>query len=222
MNTDCSLAAYPNGSSCGDSNVFFANSADGLAWTTYGRAALTGTTGWQTDLYRSSLYYDSSTNTLRVWYTGHAGNWHVGYTERNYSEFLASLSGGTSDWINIKGDGSLASSSGSDPVKRGNYSGKVTQGPGTGIQITKSQPAAQNNFYQEVDMYDDMDTTAFKIVRVMSPTINPDPSKGEKRIGIGVWTGSSTTNYAYHSIDYLYTVTSIPRTQGWHKFGILL
>lgn len=61
-------------------------------------------------------------------------------------------------------------------------------------------------------MYDDLDATAFKIVRC------GDASGAE--VGIGVWTGSSATHYVYHAAGYTYTATSVARTTGWHKFGM--
>jgi len=81
------------------------------------------------------------------------------------------------------------------------------------MMVTRPLPLS-NGFYQEWDMYDDNDQTAFKVVRV--------GNAAGQRIGVGVYTGSSTTNYAYHNAAYAYTATTVARSVGWHKFGTLL
>ena len=95
--------SYPVGfntdtSNCGNTDLFFAKSTDGVNWTTYNRMALpraVDDAAWDRgQIYRSSMLYDSSTDMLRVWYSssdygGHI--WHIGYAQRNYTDFFNSL-----------------------------------------------------------------------------------------------------------------------------------
>ena len=100
------LSAFPQGLSCHNTALFFAKSVDGIHWTTYTRSVLscdrpalppgsasekpsTAGRGWDRgQIYRATLLYDAGNDLLRVWYSANDGSvWHVGYTERNYSEF---------------------------------------------------------------------------------------------------------------------------------------
>jgi hypothetical protein len=91
------LSGMPQGSSCNETALYFARSADGMQWTTYDRAALSVGAGAAWDrgqIYRSTLLYDADKDLLRVWYSANDGSaWHVGYTEREYAEFLSLLVG---------------------------------------------------------------------------------------------------------------------------------
>jgi hypothetical protein len=214
------VAAYPSGTGCDNTDLLFAKSTNGIDWTTYPVQALLpspGTTWDSAQIYRSTLLYDAANDRLRVWYSAStyqgAPIWHQGYTERNYTQFLAALSTPNgSGWIIQDGNG-YWSPAGS-PVRRGQYSGQLNQYPGRNMLVSKALPITiTNDFYQEWDMYDDMNTTSFKVVRMTA---------GGNSLGVGVWTGASTGNYVYHSRDYYYIPTSVPRTLGWHKFGILL
>ena len=88
------FAAYPSGNSCSDTVLFFAKSTDRINWTTYSNTALDKGSGWdENQIYRSSLLYDSTNDLLKVWYSANgASNWRIGYTERNYTDFLNTLS----------------------------------------------------------------------------------------------------------------------------------
>lgn len=80
------FAAYPLGSDCAHTRLFFANSRDGVNWQTYLDTELDISTGWDSgEIYRSSLVYDPSSSLLRVWYSavGSSG-WHAGYTEKHF------------------------------------------------------------------------------------------------------------------------------------------
>jgi hypothetical protein len=74
-------AAYP-GASCGDTELYFANSKDGIQWRTYPRPLLAKGLDWDHDqIYRSTLLYDADDDTLRIWYSAQRGHvWHTGYT----------------------------------------------------------------------------------------------------------------------------------------------
>jgi hypothetical protein len=80
------VAAYPIGSACNHTKLFFANSRDGINWQTDLEPVLDVSNGWDNDeIYRSSLVYDPSNSLLRVWYSaaGSSG-WHVGYTDERF------------------------------------------------------------------------------------------------------------------------------------------
>jgi hypothetical protein len=207
------VSSYPH-DGCGDTVLVFIKSTDGINWTTYNKVALPKGGGWDSgQIYRSTLLYDEATDMLRVWYSANNGSaWHLGYTERKYTEFLAILSaGGGADWT-VDGGGSGSWSQSSEQVKRGAYSAKLVQNAGGNMVVHKPQPVA-TNFYQEWDLYDDLDQTAFKQVRVRA---------NDQRVGIGVWTECSAAVYCYHDTSYTYIPTSVARTQAWHKFGIRL
>jgi len=82
------LAAYPVGSNCDHTKLFFANSRDGIDWQTYPEPVLDTGTGWDSlEIYRSSLQYDPNSGLFRVWYSARDAvkwEWHVGYSEEFY------------------------------------------------------------------------------------------------------------------------------------------
>ncbi len=212
------VAAFPTGTGCDNTDLFFARSSDGINWITYNRVALGPGYGsaWDgAEIYRSTLLYDETNDLLRVWYSannwvGSAPVWRQGYTERNYTQFLAALSAPTgNNWTIQSGSGDWSQST--MQVKRGTYAGKLVQYAGGDMAVTRPL-STSTDFYQEWDMYDDLDSTALKEIRVGSAG----------SVGVGVWTQSSTSYYVYHTYDYYYIPTTVPRTQGWHKFGILL
>jgi len=90
------FAAYLSGSTCMHTKLFFANSTDGINWETYDIAMLIPSEPghWDSDLiYRSSVLYNATTDTIRVWYGGYESSygWHIGYTEDSYTEFIKKL-----------------------------------------------------------------------------------------------------------------------------------
>jgi hypothetical protein len=86
------LAAYPLGSHCSHTELFFANSRDGIHWQTYSEPMLTPVPGWDSrEIYRSSLLYHPNTALLQVWYSAFKNSsenadkaWHVGYTQKTF------------------------------------------------------------------------------------------------------------------------------------------
>ena len=105
------FAAYPSGSSCDNTVLFFAKSTDGINWTTYNNIALNKGSGWDgVQIYRSALLYNESNNLLRVWYSAKGDSaWHIGYTERNYTDFLNDLSKTQENkWITYQGTSSIS------------------------------------------------------------------------------------------------------------------
>jgi hypothetical protein len=92
------IADYPVGSGCGyddtqGTSMFFYRSLDGVHWISYPKPLLSPSeSGWDNDfVYRGSVLYDATTNTMRVWYSArdHGGAWHTGYTQGNLDSFLA-------------------------------------------------------------------------------------------------------------------------------------
>lgn len=198
-------------------SLYYAKSSDGQNWTTYPATALSPSKGWDANLYRSTFLYDKETNQIRVWYAAYSSTtpavWRLGQTAADYDAFVGQLAtnGG---WTQEAGTGIWATTA--QQAKRGQFSSRLIQSgttTGTSMQLSKPVPFTQD-FYLEADMYDDMDTTAFKMLR--------STNASDQRVGVGVWTGSSATKYVFHNKSYGYTATSVNRTAGWHKFGMLV
>jgi uncharacterized repeat protein (TIGR01451 family) len=129
--------------------------------------------------------------------------------------FFDGFDGTWTAWTKEVGPGTFVQSA--DQARRGTGSGKLVTDAASGSTVF-SPPTANSlpgsGFVQEWDFYDDLDATAFKMVRATQS------NTGGNSIGLGVWTGSSTGNYAYHTMGYSYTATSAARSVGWHKMGI--
>jgi len=212
------LSVYPSGSG----SMHWAVSTDRINWTTYpARPVLVPSeSGWDTNPYRGCFLYDADTDLLRIWYSAYTRNpgveWHTGYVETDYTEFLARLlQTSIGVWTLYNEGGSWTTSC--EKVKRGNLSGRLQQtstAGGTSHIVYRTEPVA-GDFYLEWDMYDDLDEDAFKLVRINSATLG-------SQTGLGVYTGKSDEFYVYHDRNYGYTTTGIERTPGWNKFGIKL
>jgi hypothetical protein len=90
-------AAYPIGSNCGNTVLFFSRSRDALHWQSFNKAALsTGKipTAWDHgQIYRSTGFLDPASDLLRLWYSARNGTtWHIGYTQGDYDAFLQQFS----------------------------------------------------------------------------------------------------------------------------------
>ena len=118
-------------------------------------------------------------------------------------------------WTKEGGPGTFIQST--DQAKRGSHSGKLETTTAVGSTIfSKASSLPGTNFIQEWDLYDDLDLTAFKMVRANYGT----GPVSQHQIGIGVWTGQSNSNYSFHNNTYGYTTTTIARSLGWHKLAI--
>jgi hypothetical protein len=76
-------AAYPAGSTCGNTELYFAKSTDKINWITYSNKILGKSTSWDSgQIYRATFLYDEITDIVRVWYSArnNANIWHIGYT----------------------------------------------------------------------------------------------------------------------------------------------
>lgn len=187
--------------------MYFSKSTDRINWTYYSLPVLIpGSSGSWDDhtLYRPTLLYDETNDLMQMWYSAmkNTNEWHTGYTEKDYSELTSYLT--NNNWSGTQ----LALSS--EQVKRGSYSGKLTLSQNS-VQTLSS---SLQNVYIEADIYDDLDSSGIVLLRVLNSATN--------RIGIGYNTSTSNTNYSFHNTGFSYTATSVPRTEGWHKFGILV
>ena len=193
--------------------IRFARSTDRVNWTTYPNPALTfSANGWDQSLYRSSFTFDPVSNKIRLWYSAHnASNvWRIGHSTVDYADLLNGIvaAGG---WTREQGSGTWSTAT--TPVRRGALSAQLVQATGAHMWVSKTQPLA-SGLQLEADVYDDLDSTAFKMVRITNGNDN--------RVGIGVWTGASATRYVIHGKTYAYTATSVTRSRGWHRFVVQL
>ena len=89
------FVAFRSGQTCGDDELFFARSTNGLNWTTYAVPFLRNeTTTWASaSFYRSTTVYDASSDVMTVWLSGRArdGRWHAGRVDYRYEEFIRAL-----------------------------------------------------------------------------------------------------------------------------------
>jgi hypothetical protein len=98
-------SAFAQSANCAGTVLFFQRSRDGVNWTSYSRVALDKGKGkvWDEDqIYRSTLWYDPSSDRLSIWYSARGGEppsipaqigqWHVGLTQGDYRELVAWLS----------------------------------------------------------------------------------------------------------------------------------
>jgi hypothetical protein len=70
------IAAYPEGTTCGATDVFFARSPDGRTWEVTPQPVLVkGTSPFMRDaVYRSTFRHDHADRSLTIWYSGHTAN----------------------------------------------------------------------------------------------------------------------------------------------------
>ncbi len=201
----------------GCTTLNWAVSDDGINWTPYkNKGVLAASTGWDSVIYRGTVIYNAATDLLKIWYSTNTSTPHTGYVTTDYSNMLDLIALSAFDGWNVNQTGGSWSTS-NDRFKRGSKSGKLVQTSTGSKQIVyKPFNSMLSNFILEWDFYDDMDDTAFKLVRMNgSSTLS-------NQTGLGVYTVSSVTNYAYHINGYIYTATSVARTNGWHTLGMKL
>ena len=193
--------AYPSGSTCGSTDLYFAKSTDKINWITYNDPIIKRDAAWDSaEIYRSTFLYNDSTDMLGVWYSASDGStWHTGYTERQYSYFADGLrwsrSGDTGSSVINPRDGmyGLRQAGGLiSPVH------KLSQGSGS---------------YSYNIWYKDELSTVSDYLAVLNLTY------GATFSNIGVFTSVSNANYA-RAIGGSYTDTGIARTAGWHRLEI--
>lgn len=201
------FAGYQAPVHCGFNALFAARSPDGLTWTSFWDPVLYPILGWdQTTMYRASFVYDNE--TIKLWYSAKdlGDNWHLGYALGHYDNLVNQ---NYWQWLSERNGTWTRSSS---QAKRGSYSAELSQTSGEGETVVFHFAPEYSNTSFEWDMYDDMDSSAFKIVR---------PLDGDQMgVGLGVNTAVSADKYVYHSRLEPCSPTSVSRSLGWHKFGI--
>ncbi len=86
--------AYPDGGGSTYTELFYAESQDGVIWTTYDQWIMKPQTGsWDNSfIYRSTFLYDSTTDIISLWYAaGQSSGWQIAYTENTRTAMLAEL-----------------------------------------------------------------------------------------------------------------------------------
>ncbi len=208
-------AAFPAGSYCGNTELYFAKSTDKINWITYDNKVLGKTTGPQWDseeIYRSTLLYDNTTDMFRVWYsakgygTGQNGpsfnTWHIGYTERYYPYFADALR-----WTRT-GDTESSTANPQD----GAY-GLMHTGGSTPPEHELSQLSGSSGSYSYNIWYKDEMSTVSAYRAALTLT------HGATFSSIGVFAGAPTNNYV-RAVSGSYADTGIVRTAGCHRLEI--
>jgi hypothetical protein len=75
-------AAYPKGSTCGNTDLYFAKSKDKINWLASGNKIISRASWYNAQVYRSTFLFDEAAGALRIWLSARdsVGNWHLGYT----------------------------------------------------------------------------------------------------------------------------------------------
>lgn len=77
-------SAYPKGSNCGNTDLYFATSSDKTNWITEGKTPIMNRTSfYSAQIYRTTFFV--SVDKINVWISGRTSNniWHIGYTSAN-------------------------------------------------------------------------------------------------------------------------------------------
>ncbi|MCG7849347.1 MAG: hypothetical protein MIO93_09245, partial [ANME-2 cluster archaeon] len=199
-------------SSNGNGELYFAYSIDKVNWTVLPGPVIGIGRDWDSfQLYRSAILYINS--TVKIWYsaidTGWTGNWYTGYAETSLSDLKKSY-----HWVYKSGDKNGWFYRNNTQVKSGIYSSVLSFDNliNQYIGISRNVSHGTNNITFEIDMYDDGTNPILEWFRIANNT--------GKEVGIGAFTGKSSTKYVFHDTAYIYTNTSIDRTVGWHRFRI--
>ncbi len=193
--------------------LYFATSANGLNWTVYpGKLLRKGKSGnWDDQkIYRSSIAYID--DKVKIWYSAsNTGNqFRTGYAETTLSDLRRGYY-----WVYAKNSWSYGMlSKNTSVLNTGSASGYMEVDGIRSLEIQRNVSYGHTNVNFEMYLYDDGDTSGMKLLRIVNDT--------EKMVGIGVWAGANTTNYVYHNTLYSYTVTTVPRSAGWHKFRMFI
>lgn len=109
------VAAYPEGTSCSQTSVFFARSADGTTWNVSPTPLLgRGEFDPMRDLvYRSSFHYHERSDAVSVWFSGarledRAFRYSVASARYPYAELLRRVSGATPIVLGREGSSSVS------------------------------------------------------------------------------------------------------------------
>jgi len=200
------FAAYPSGSTCGNTDLYFAKSTDKINWVTYGDKIIRRGTSWDSvQIYRSTFLYNDTTDMLRVWYSarGAGDAWHIGYTERQYPYFAEGLR-----WSRSYNTGSSTAN-----PRDGIYGLRQAGGAGAPPEHKLWQRNNSRGSYSYNIWYKDELSTVPSYLAALTL------KHGATFSNIGVSTGTSTANYTA-AISGSYSDTRIARTAGWHRLEI--
>jgi hypothetical protein len=90
------VAAYPEGATCGRTDLFFATSVDGRTWRVFPTPVLRrgGWSGFKNAIYRSTFRYDATDATVTIWYSGYTGSeWSTALERMRWSELVRRVGG---------------------------------------------------------------------------------------------------------------------------------
>jgi predicted GH43/DUF377 family glycosyl hydrolase len=204
--------SYANGSNCGLTSLYYAESTDRINWTTDTTPILAPRSGsWDSYcVYRASFTMDGT--FLRIWYSARStsGQWRVGYTEGDlYDDFYGAAQ---QTWDSVQGNTSATT----DHPRTGQYGLRLVGGS-TYPWVAKN--LSGGGLCLNAWLYDPMTTTSnnMALLRAFDPGT---PTYPIHTIGTGMWMGTSTTRYAYHREGFQYFATAINRSLGWHKLSI--
>ena len=202
--------SYPDGSSCGNTDLYYAESVDGISWTANPDPVLVrSTSNWDnSNIYRASYILDGT--FLRVWYSAMStsGQWRVGYTEGEMDEFITEPA---NTWSEMYGNVAATT----DHPRTGTH-GLREVGGGTYPQVFGA--LADGDVCVNVWYWEEMSTATnfMALIRLW------DTASTYHCIGTGIWTGTSTTNYSWHNEGFSYAATAVPRAPGWRHLSIAM
>jgi|GEM_PF-1119632 len=203
--------SYPTGSSCGNTNLYYAESPDGVTWTANPEPVLVpSSSGWDNgNIYRASYILDGT--WLRLWYSAMSsgGQWRVGYTQGDLAEFITEPA---TTWTEL--NGSVAATT--DHPRTGTH-GLREIGGSTYPQVFGE--LAGGGVCVNVWYWEEM-STALNFMALLRLWDSDDSVYAAHCIGTGIWTGTSTSNYSYHNQGFSYAATSEPRVSGWRHLSI--
>ena len=202
--------SYPVGSSCGTTQLYYAESVDGLVWNADPEPVLApSVSAWDSgNIYRASYTLDGG--WLRVWYSAmsSSGQWRVGYTEGDLDDFVTSP---PATWTALNGNVAATT----DHPRTGTL-GLREIGGSTYPQVFG--PLDGGAVCINVWYWEGMSTTLnfMALIRMW------DTASINHCIGTGVWTGTSQTNYSWHNEGFSYSASAVPRAAGWRHLSIAM
>lgn len=91
------VAAYPEGATCGATDLFLATSADGNMWETFPAPVLRrgAEARFENAVYRSTFRYDAKDDAVTIWYSGYtASEWRTAVERVRWGELMRRTGGG--------------------------------------------------------------------------------------------------------------------------------
>ncbi|HOX26988.1 MAG TPA: DUF2341 domain-containing protein [Candidatus Krumholzibacteria bacterium] len=203
--------SYPNGSNCGVTQLYYAESADGLAWTANPNPVLKPVASrWDSaNIYRASYIIDGT--WLRIWYSAMStsGQWRVGYTEGDLEEFVTPA---PVTWTQITGNATATT----DHPRTGTH-GLREIGASTYPRVFA--PLTNGDICINVWYWEGMSTTT-NFMALLRLWDSDNSVYLNHCIGTGIWVGTSTAYYIYHNEGFIYHPTTVPRSAGWRHLSI--